>query len=134
MMDSGNEKMGFKFWLMALALSVLMMATTFALMSVYLIDIKNNAEAANMRAETAMQRLVTLELELSAIHRHLLTEKVASMAAAAGQEVPLPPAPSGISIAPSGISINPPAADTAPVIHTPVMLPVPSTAAPSAKP
>ena len=77
MSESDNDKASLKFWIAALAFSMLLLAVTFALLATYLADIKGNTSAALTRADFVMQRLNTLDMEMMEIHRHVMAEKTA---------------------------------------------------------
>lgn len=101
MHESDSDKISLKFWIAALAFSMLLLAVTFALMAIYLADIKSNTQSAWTRGDFVMERLNILDLEVAEIHRHMLAEKTlaAPSTAASGIEVPIanpaaPPLPS----------------------------------------
>ena len=74
-MNEVDSKTGMKFWIAALAFSMLLMATTFALLATYLAEIKANTSAAIARADLVASRLNTLDTELAFLHRHILEQK-----------------------------------------------------------
>jgi hypothetical protein len=114
-----NERVGLKFWIAALAFSILLLASTFAMMAYYLADIESNTIAALNRAEIVAERLSTLDKEISAIHHHIIMTEKANQAAA--QQ----PQPAGIAVPAKPEPIAPAPTVAAPVSPTQAIQPPP---------
>ena len=153
MTENDNNKVGIKFWIGALAVSVLLLAITFAAMAVYLGEIKNNTIAALARTDIVTEQLNALNAQVTAIHHQLVEEKAAAnpapapatpapeAAAPVTTTAPAPvaetPAPAPAPVAPLVKDVTPPSVPAAlPAIQAPT-LPAPTPApapAPAATP
>ena len=134
MTEGDNEKVSLKFWISALAFCMLLMASTFALLASYLAEIKSNTVAALARTDIVTQHLNTLDAEVSAIHRHILSEKSANANAAPASvavEVPVETKPAPAAALPAiqapalaepavTAPVAPAAATSAPTVVIPV--------------
>jgi hypothetical protein len=125
-MSEQDNKMSLHFWIAALAFSIIMLATTFAILAVYLAEIKSNTTLAITKAEIVADRLNTLDVELEAIHKHIMAQKMEQPVAAASAP------PAAATAAPPPVAA-PVATATAPAT-TPAAAPPPSatTVAPAA--
>lgn len=102
MTDSDNVKATLRFWIAALAFSVLLLAITFAVLAGFLADIKANTSAALLRTDIMSERLNILGTEISAINRHIVEAKIGMN-------------PIGVPAAPAPVPVANPAPVSAPV-------------------
>jgi hypothetical protein len=145
MNESDSERLSLKFWIAALAFSLLLTALTFTLISTYLADIRNNTSAALLRAEVVTERLDTLNTEVLDLHRHMVAEKTPA-GTASGIEVPIAnpaaPTPSANPELPpiQAPTLAEPTKENVPVTPPPATVPPAATSAaplvtpPAAKP
>lgn len=103
MNDTDNNKVSIKFWIISLAFATLLLATSLMMLATYLSEIKNNTAEAAARYEGLSQRLATMEMELAAIHHHIVSNegKPAVTSAAASAPEAIAPATSGIQALPT---------------------------------
>jgi hypothetical protein len=80
--DAESDKLGLRFWIISLAGCIFFMAISFAFLAVYLSEIKANTYAAMMHSEALAQHLNAMDMEIAAIHRHILADKAGAAAIA----------------------------------------------------
>lgn len=90
MSDDDSERVSLKFWIAALAFSSLLMASTFALLAIYLAEIKDNTSAALVRSDMVSQRLNNLDVEMSIVQKHVMADHATGVVPPAAVPAPVP--------------------------------------------
>lgn len=80
-----DSRLTLKFWIAALAFSVLLLATTFAVMATYLAEIRSDTASAVIRADMIAQRLYILDAGIMSLNRQMIEQRAAAKAAATPQ-------------------------------------------------
>ncbi len=120
MSEADNTNVNQKFWIPALAFSIVLLAGVVALASNYLVDIRNNTAAASealMRVQDLKRRIDLIDIDQDMIQHRLMMNKPQAAAAAPATGPETIPAELVKDVTPSATT------GTLPAIQTPALAP-----------
>jgi hypothetical protein len=130
-MSEDDNHSGLMFWIRSLAVSIVILAVTFALLISYLAEIKGNTAAVLARTESVAQHLNTLDAEILLIHNRIMEQKVPVAAPVVATEhaptaqpeaapAPTPESGASVTVPVPAVSV-PPAAGALPNVQAPAL-------------